>query len=204
MERTQLPVDQVLDYWFGDALEGAAELERANKRWFSSGHAQDHEIAQRFADLPKTVAARPVAQVAARLSALAAVIVLDQFPRHLYRGQAGAFAFDDKALEILDRALKEGWDRELHPLHTSFLYMPLQHVEDLQRQEQGVSLYTTLFEQAEEPFKMFIASNLDYAHQHLELIQRFGRFPHRNQALGRESTEEERRYLEGKPARFGQ
>lgn len=204
MEPKTLPVDDILRYWFGDALESTEALQRANKRWFGSSNTHDQEIAQRFADVPSVTAALSTDAINEPLTALAAIIALDQFPRHLYRTQAKAFAFDNKALQILDKVLVQQWDAELHPVHTSFLYMPLQHAEDLGRQQQSVELYAALLARADAAFRDYLTHNLAFARQHLELIQRFGRFPHRNQALGRQSTEQERVYLAANPARFGQ
>lgn len=204
MTDTTFPADDILDFWFGASLEGAEALKQQSTRWFSGGSVLDREVNQRFGDWVKPVAALPADAFAGPAITLAGVLVLDQFPRHLFRGEAQAFAFDAKALSLLDRALEHGWDGDLHPLQTSFLYMPLQHAEDLGRQQQSVRLFGALAEAAAPPFDAFLQSSLDYARRHLEIIEQFGRFPHRNRALGRRPTAAEVTYLEGSPSRFGQ
>lgn len=204
MTDNAFPVDAILTFWFGQSLENAEALKQESTRWFSGGSALDREVSLRFGELLKPVAVLPADAFASPLVALAGVLVLDQFPRHIFRGEAQAFAFDAKALQLVDNALERGWDSQLHPLQTSFLYMPLQHTEHLQRQQQSVQLFSKLAETAPPPYQQFIESNLGYARQHLDIIERFGRFPHRNHALGRTSTAAETAYLNSTPSRFGQ
>lgn len=118
-------------------------------------------------------------------SLLAAVIVLDQFSRNLFRGDGEAFAADALALELTRQAIDRGWDADLPPEQCMFLYMPLMHAEDAGVQAESVRRFTALG----------LESPLDYAHQHAEVIADHGRFPSRNAALGRESTPAEREYL---------
>jgi uncharacterized protein (DUF924 family) len=199
-----LRVSEILEYWFGSCIEEPQALEACTQRWFNNGQTLDHEIQSRFGDLPPAIAAIPADGLDDAISTLATVIALDQFPRHIYRGQAKAFAFDQKALQLLDIALKQGWDKQLHPLQASFLYMPLQHAEDLERQQQGVDAFKQLLERADDVYKPFVANNLKYAQLHHDIIERFGRFPYRNRALGRTDTPEEQAYLADNPRRFGQ
>lgn len=122
--------------------------------------------------------------------ALALVLLLDQFPRNLFRGTPRAWATDAAALAAAERAIAHGHDRAIEPALRAFLYMPLMHAEDLGHQERSVSLFTALG----------IPVNLTAAHEHRELIARFGRFPHRNAVLGRPETAAEREYLAGEGA----
>ena len=119
---------------------------------------------------------------------MAAVIVLDQFPRNMFRGTAQAFATDAVALKISKDAIAAKLDTQLTPQQRAFLYMPFQHVEDRNDQARSVELFSALG-----------AESLSYARQHKEVIDRFGRFPHRNAALGRESTPEEIEFMKTHP-----
>ncbi|MEZ5824064.1 MAG: DUF924 family protein [Geminicoccaceae bacterium] len=124
--------------------------------------------------------------------ALALVILLDQMPRNVFRGTARAFAYDEKARAVSSAAVTAGMDRQLSPEEKIFLYLPFEHSEDLDDQRRSVELFTALGD----------AEALKYAVVHLEIIERFGRFPHRNAALGRTSTPQERDYLAGSGAAF--
>ncbi len=198
------PAEDILRFWFGDSLHSAAAIKQQSRRWFQASAAVDHEIQERFGEWLEPVAEAPVSDFDDGRRLLAAVLVLDQFPRHIFRGSARAFAFDDKAVQLVDSALENHWDRDLVPPQASFLYMPLQHAESLARQQQSVELLERLLGRAQTHEKPFVESNLSFAEQHREIIQRFGRFPHRNDALGRTSTPEEVAYLAQDGRRFGQ
>ena len=116
---------------------------------------------------------------------LAAILVLDQFPRNMFRGDARAFATDEVSLELAKRAIADGFDEKLTRDQRVFLYMPFQHSEDRDDQARGIALYAMLGKPA----------NLDFALRHQAVVDRFDRFPHRNALLGRASTEEERSFL---------
>ena len=116
---------------------------------------------------------------------LAAILVLDQFPRNLFRGDARAFATDEAALGLAKRAIAEGIDLKLTPAQRSFVYMPFQHSEEKADQARSIELFTALG----NPL------NLDFAIRHKDIIDRFGRFPHRNAILGRTTTDEEATFL---------
>ena len=122
--------------------------------------------------------------------ALALLILLDQFPRNLFRGEAKAFAGDPQARQLAETALDQGWDKGLSAVEKLFVYLPFEHSEALADQERSVALFSALA--AEHPG---CDGFLDYARRHHEVIARFGRFPHRNAALGRPSTPEETGYL---------
>ena len=123
-------------------------------------------------------------------SCLALVLLLDQFPRNMFRGTARAFATDAKACELTRHAVSTGFDRELSPIMRMFLYLPLQHSENLNDQLESVRLTSELVSKDREYTKV-----LEHAEQHLETFRRFGRFPGRNQALGRQSTPNEVKFL---------
>jgi uncharacterized protein (DUF924 family) len=128
-------------------------------------------------------------------TSLALILVLDQFPRNLYRGKAQSFAYDSAAVGVTRGALDRDLDSQLHPLEAAFVYLPLEHAEDSASQEQSVSLFRKLVDRApaqlSDRFKLLAA----YAERHQAVIEQFGRFPHRNAALGRCSTTAELDYL---------
>lgn len=177
--------DEVLAFWFG---------ELAPQDWFSVSPDTDAAIGQRFTGLHHALAAGLDAEaVDDARTALAAIIVLDQFPRNIHRGSMQAFATDDLALRIARRAVDRRLDDALEPQEKQFLYMPFMHSEVVADQERGVDLFRTLGNE----------DALKYAIEHRDIIARFGRFPHRNRALGRQSTPEEMAFLETHPG-YGQ
>lgn len=167
----------VLDFWFGLPKE----------RQFARDDALDAEIAARFGALRDEVKARDAAGWREHpLALLAAVVLLDQFSRNLHRGTAEAFAADPLARELTETAIARGWDREMTAAQRVFLYMPLMHGEDAAIQARSVAMFEALGEE----------ENLAFARDHAAVFARFGRFPSRNAALGRESTAEEQAYLD--------
>ena len=187
--------DDVLSFWFDGAAAGTASPETV-ARWFRSDPAFDDAIRRQFG--PAIEAAIDGALdhwQSEPESWLALLIVLDQFPRNVSRGTAAAFAGDARAQRIARAGIDAGLDRALTPLQRVFAYLPLEHAEDASLQAQCVALFDALrsdIGDAQRPmFDMFH----DYAVRHREVIDRFGRFPHRNAALGRSSTPAERDYL---------
>lgn len=175
--------EDVLDFWFA----GDPTVWR-QQRWFVRDDGFDAEISSRFALAVE--AARDGALdswAATAAGALALVIVLDQFPRNLFRGSHLAFAGDAHARRIARAALP--WAGALSPVQRVFLYLPFEHSEDLADQDRSVALFESLRGAGD------VEATIDYAHSHREVITRFGRFPHRNAALGRENTPEEEAYL---------
>ncbi len=162
------------------------------KKWFAKDDRFDEAIRLRF---------EPVHHAAARgdydswsgtaEGSLALLLLLDQFPRNLWRGSGHAFATDPKARSIARAALAAGFDTQVEPALRPFFYLPLEHSEDLADQELCVSLCQGLMDDAGDE------ETLRYAVVHRDIIARFGRFPHRNRALGRETTTEELAFLEG-------
>ena len=194
---------QVLEFWFGEATRSAEALGGQSARWFAKDEGFDEEIRRRFGELPGEAAAGAFDhwRTTARGS-LALVLVLDQLPRNLYRGDSRAFAYDALALDTALHALERGFDQALHPVEASFLYMPLEHAEDGDLQARCVSLFESLVDDAPENLSEYLARSLDYAERHRRIVARFGRFPHRNKVLGRASNEEEDEYLASGGDRF--
>jgi uncharacterized protein (DUF924 family) len=170
-------IDDVVRFWFEELTP---------KQWYRPPETVDAEIAARFRktydDLKQGV---PAEWLETPKGFLAAILVLDQLPRNMFRGQARAFATDKEALALAKRAIEEGIDANLPPKQRAFIYLPFQHSEALADQARSVGLFTALG----NPL------NLDYAFRHQDIIERFGRFPHRNAALGRHSTPEEDAFL---------
>lgn len=164
-------IDDVLAFWFE---------ELAPEAWFKRSDAVDQQIREQFSDLYERMARDGVAPAAAR-EALAAVIVLDQFPRNMFRGTARAFASDPAARAISRAAIDAGFDRQLDKHGRLFIYLPLEHSEDLADQRRSVALIGALGD----------PRLTEFADAHHRIIARFGRFPHRNAALARRSSPEE-------------
>jgi uncharacterized protein (DUF924 family) len=189
--------ESVLGFWFGDDLDSPDVVAARCRLWFERDSPFDELIRARFDGLPSR-ALRGLLdswQQEAR-SCLALVLVLDQFPRNLYRGTAQSFAYDPLAYRVSVAALERGFDPELAPLEATFLYLPLEHAEDGESQERCVSLFRNLLDRSPAELRPQFESFLSYAIRHQEVINRFGRFPHRNAVLGRPSTSEELSYLE--------
>lgn len=182
---------EVLGFWFG-VTPGAARPE-----WFRKDAPFDAAIRERFGAVHEAAARRELdAWRAAPESMLALVVVLDQFSRNLHRGDARAFSQDAYALACANEALARGDDKVLLPVQRQFLYLPLEHSEDLADQERCIGLMRALeeFEQTR--------GLTEWAVKHRDIVARFGRFPHRNAALGRASTPEEIEFLKQPGSRF--
>ncbi len=162
--------------------------EAGPKRWFNKDFAFDQDIRERFADTYEAAAAGELtAWERSAEGALALLIVLDQFPRNLFRGDALSFATDPLARSIAAGALVRGFDAQVAPELRGFFYLPFEHSEDLADQERAVAFYKAVGD----------ADGLKWAELHADIIRRFGRFPHRNTLLGRTSTPEEQAFLDG-------
>lgn len=174
----------VLDFWFGPPPL------QSRPAWFRKDPAFDESIRARFGALVDRALDTGLGWGPAPAERLAEIVVLDQFPRNLFRGQARAFAGDARARALALALVDDGGHLALHPLQRWFAYLPLEHAEDLALQDRCVDLIGALA--AADPAH---ADALDYAERHRDVIRRFGRFPHRNAALGRASTAEELAYL---------
>jgi len=179
----------VLDFWFGD--EPVARPE-----WFRKDPAFDAQIRERFDPLiERTLAGARLGDGPAER--LAALVVLDQFTRNVFRDTPRAFAGDTAALDLALGLCECGDDLALPPWQRAFACLPFEHAEDLALQDRAVAAFEALARDHPQA-----ASMLDYAHRHREVIRRFGRFPHRNAILGRESTADELAFLEQPGSRF--
>ncbi len=170
-------IERILSFWFEETSE---------KQWFEKDPEFDQTIRERFGDLVESAMDGELEHWCASADGtLAYILLLDQFTRNIHRGSAKAFAADAKARDATKRALAAGYDAMLDENRKVFLYLPLEHSENLEDQDQSVALFEALGD----------AQKTDYAQRHRDIIQRFGRFPHRNEALGRESTDAELAFL---------
>ena len=187
--------NEVIDFWFG--REGEPGYGEFREAWFRKDPEFDRVVQERFGPLYERAAAGELDgwREEAR-SCLALVICLDQFPRNMFRGDGRTHATDDKALETARYALERALDRELPPFQRVFVYMPFMHSESVEDQRRSVELFGRL---AEKPGAPDLTS---YAVGHMEIVERFGRFPHRNVILGRETTPEEAEFLQGPDSSF--
>ncbi|MGH6817049.1 MAG: DUF924 family protein [Hyphomicrobiaceae bacterium] len=171
-------VADVLQFWFVELIQ---------KAWFEKNEAVDQMVRDRFSTVYEAVAQRLAAEALTTPErALATVIVLDQFPRNLFRGSARAYATDPLARDIAAEALACGFDERLDKSGRLFLYLPFEHSENAADQARAVALFARLGD----------ADWLRYAEAHKRIIDRFGRFPHRNAVLGQSSTPEEIAFLQ--------
>lgn len=189
-------VEEILSFWFGAPATSPAELGVKIRRWFMGGPAVDEEIRTRFGPLVERVLdGREGEWQSEPRARLALILVLDQFTRGLFRDTSRAFAGDARAQELTLDALARGWDRELGIEERHFLLMPLMHAESLPLQERGVVEMQRFVADAPEALRPIYSMGLEQSRKYREIIARFGRFPHRNAALGRASTEEEIEFL---------
>jgi uncharacterized protein (DUF924 family) len=186
---------EVLDLWFGrEGEEGYGEFREA---WFNRDPEFDREIRDRFELVYEQAAAGRLDHWKSEArSCLALIVVLDQFPRNMYRGDARMYAADEKAREAARHAVEHAYDRELSPYGRLFMYLPFEHSEELDDQRLSVELFRGL------ATEMGSEDLLGYAVRHLEIVERFGRFPHRNEILGRRTTPEETKFLSGPDSSF--
>ena len=197
MDGSGLPPWQgVLDFWFGSATDDGVCAERQSSLWWGKSAQTDGEIRRRYESLLQVLVNggnRYWLQFPE--SRLAAIIVLDQFSRNIYRDTPTAFAADRLVLSWSLTGIASGMDKALRPIHRVFFYLPLEHAEDPAMQVQSVALFEKLLAQAPENQRGVFEGFLDFARRHAEVIQQFGRFPHRNAILGRTSSPAEQAYL---------
>lgn len=187
--------DEVLDFWFG--APGSEEFGRARQLWFTKSAATDALILDRFGAAVEAALRGELQQWAegeAR-SALALILLLDQFTRNIHRDSARAFAGDEAALQVASRLVADGRHLDLASVERWFAYLPFEHSERMDDQRESLRLFGLLAQQG-------LSEPLVWAQQHYDVILRFGRYPHRNEVLGRASTAEEIEFLRQPGSRF--
>ncbi len=189
MDTQTLQTQSVLDFWF--SAPGSAQYGNPRKEWFQKNFDFDEKIRARFSSLHDAAARGELREWEAQPHGLLALIILlDQFPRNLFRNTARAFVTDAQALAHAQTAVAKKLDAVLLPIQRLFVYLPFEHSEDLLMQQQALELFSALAKQ-----NAGFDGYLDYARRHHDVVKRFGRFPHRNVALNRASTAEEMSFL---------
>lgn len=183
---------KILSYWFGDDPDDLAVIQRQSTLWFGKNEQVDRQIQQQFEPMIDSVVRD---RIILPRDSLAQIVLLDQFTRNIYRGELRAFAFDSIALQMVLEGLEREEDRQLRPVERVFYYLPLEHSEKLENQNRSVDLYQALADEVPDDWQEAFDGFLDYAIRHQVIIERFGRFPHRNAILGRSSTPGEIEFL---------
>ncbi|MFT3906461.1 MAG: DUF924 family protein [Steroidobacteraceae bacterium] len=201
----------MLDYWFGTAPLDTAALTQRMQLWFAAGDTAeltwqlDETLRLRFGPLMQdALEGRLDAWASTPRRRLALILLLDQFPRNIHRGRAGAYAGDVQALPLALTGMQLGADIALTPPERLFFYMPLQHAESLEAQEESVAAFEQLMNEAPDEQRGLFSGAFDFARRHRDIIARFGRFPHRNAVLGRSNTPGESSWLASGGDTFGQ
>ena len=183
----------VLDFWFGE--DPLLVLDKSDQ-WFEKDVSFDDSIRTQFAGLMKDAENGAFEDWAKTpRGALALVLLLDQFPRNVFRDDPRAFANDAHARRITEIAIDHGLDQQLSAIERTFLYLPLEHSENINAQQRVVGLFKKLINEAQAGEHQIVTQALTYAMSHREIIERFGRFPHRNTILGRKSSRAEVDFL---------
>ena len=197
------PWQSLLDWWFGNALDANEVAAQRNALWFGKSACQDVDSENRFGGLVRQALDGGLQEWEREpQSWLALVLLLDQLPRMIFRDSPRAYAGDARAQQLVRQGLEAGFDRQLPRIERVFVYIVLEHAEDLASQNEAVRLYEELQGESSESEKVLFAGYLAYAHKHQVVIARFGRFPHRNAILGRESSAEETQFLTEPGSRF--
>jgi uncharacterized protein (DUF924 family) len=184
MDKNLLPMD-IIDFWYSD---------RIKKQWFNSTPALDNEILDRYEKIWEYALSGKLDNWAnSPQGCLALIIILDQFPLNMFRGKAKSFCSEKKAVEIANNAISNQFDLQIEKEKLAFLYMPFMHSENINHQDLSVKLYK----------ESHLDANMRFVQHHRDLIKKFGRFPHRNQILGRINSKDEITYLSSKKAFLG-
>ena len=189
-------IEDILAFWFGELDSAGMCSDTRNKLWFQSNAEGDEQIRGRFGGLVEAAIEGALGhwQDTAR-GTIALVILLDQFTRNIYRDSPAAFSGDAKALQLARDAVARGDDSGMPAIHRVFLYIPYEHSENLEDQDAGIDCFDRLLEESSRSAEAEITDFRRYMVAHRDVIAQFGRFPHRNAILGRESTSAELEHL---------
>lgn len=194
---------ELLNWWFGESTAANEIAKQKQGLWFGYKPEQDAEARARFGDLTDQALDGGLGDWAESPHGwLALVLLLDQLPRMIYRGTPQAFAGDERALQLVRKGMAHGGDVLLAPIQRVFIYLVLEHAENLQVQEQAVAQFQMLHGLVTPDEQPLFADFLNFAERHRDVIARFGRFPHRNDVLGRATTETEATFLAAPGSRF--
>ena len=197
-------IERILDFWFGEIKDGL-NVEDRNKFWFMPNVNVDSTIRDKFEDLVTGAGSGKLKSWESTPGgSLALIILLDQFTRNIFRGKPDAFQYDSIARRICSEGIKNGTDKKLEIIERCFYYLPLEHFENLEDQDRCVKLFKELLVRVDKSKISLIKNSLDYAVLHRKIIEEFGRFPHRNIILNRESTQPDLAFLLNQGIKFGQ
>lgn len=195
--------DDILEFWFVETPIGPKQAKKLAPRWFGADDRFDAEAEKRFAEeMQKAREGALDEWCASARGRLALILLLDQLNRCSKRGTAAAFVGDEKALKLCREGIGEGADRALPAVERAFFYLPLMHAEELSAQLASVRLYEGLLKEGAEEHRALLEDFLQQARAHHDVINRFGRFPHRNEVLRRESSPDEAQFLRRKSAKL--
>jgi len=204
-DEDQSRIEAILSFWFKEQELTAPQIDNRMDIWFGGDAVLDHEIEKEFANDIEAASEGTLDHWANDPHGrLALIILIDQFRRNIYRGTADAFSMDKLALKLCVEGAMEKKDKGLTPIQRVFFYMPLQHAESRKVQAKSVELYDRLDEAVSPTLRETFLTVAQFAELHRDIIDQFGRFPHRNVLLGRANTAEETEYLAGDSPDFGQ
>ncbi len=203
--QTSERADAIVAYWLGNSNLGPAEFDQQSRRWYYASPETDQAIRDQFSsDLSEAELGELDDWVQSKQGMLALVILLDQFSRNLYRGTADAFRNDTRAQQLLTAFIATGQDQTMTVPERLLVYHPYLHAEDAELQQQIVGFYDAMLPSVEARWRPVVERSARYSREHADVISRFGRFPHRNEILGRPSTTEELAFLAADPRDYGQ
>lgn len=201
----QVRIERILSFWFKEHELTAPQIDGRMDTWFGEDPVFDHEIEKEFARDVEEASNGDIDYWAHQpRGRLALIILLDQFSRNIYRGTAEAFAKDKAALKLCVEGAMQKKDKGLTPIQRVFFYMPLQHAESRKVQAKSVEIFQRLAKAVSPTYRETFETITQFAELHHDIIQQFGRFPHRNKVLGRKNSPEEDEYLAGDSPGFGQ
>lgn len=199
----QAPWQALLDRWFGSALDAVEVADQHHALWFGKSACQDVDTDNRFGGLLRQALEDGLEDWTSTAQGwLALILLLDQLPRMVFRDTPRAYAGDARAQRLVRQGLAAGLDRQLPRIERVFVYLVLEHAEDIASQDEAVRLFTELQAESSAAEKVLFAGYLAYAEKHRAVIARFGRFPHRNAILGRTCSDEETQFLTEPGSRF--
>jgi uncharacterized protein (DUF924 family) len=198
-------IERILSFWFKEHELTAPQIDGRMDTWFGEDPVFDHEIEKHFSGDVEDASGGAIDYWAHQpRGRLALIILLDQFRRNIYRGTAEAFSKDKAALKLCVEGAMQKKDRGLTPIQRVFFYMPLQHAESRKVQKKSVEIFKRLAKAVSPTYRETFETVAQFAELHHDIVERFGRFPHRNKVLGRKNTPEEEEYLAGDGPSFGQ
>lgn len=204
-DEDQIRIDAILAYWFRELELSAPQIDRRMDVWFGKDAVFDLECKKEFADDIDRASSGDLDHWGhSPHGRLALILLLDQFRRNVYRNTVEAFAMDKAALKLCVEGAMEKKDKGLTPIQQAFFYMPLQHAESLRVQKRGVEIFHRLADAVSPTFRETFETMAQFAELHHDIIEQFGRFPHRNKLLNRGNTAEEDEYLAADSPDFGQ